>query len=426
MESHTPVARGEALADAAAEVLQKVSRPATGDCPVVILSGGVTGLGVLRALARRGIQAYVYPALRDDVVCRSRWFAPLPGSGILDKSPAPSVALLETILAESGLERACLCACSDDWNRVVAEYLERRGDRFVGVVPPLAALATLQNKGQFALLLQRLDVPMPKTRLVSCATDFPELPDTNETFFFLKPTDSQSFLARFGVKGLRVRTVEDARRHLAEVTAAGMSVVLQEYIPGPFSDHYFIDGYVDRHGTVRALFPRRRLRIYPPDFGNSTSMVSVPLADVEGAADSLRRVLADVSYRGIFSAEFKKDARDGLFKLLEVNTRPWWFIDFAVRCGVDVCRMAYDDALGRPVPSLESYRIGATCIFPYYDFFAMLPLVRDGRAGWTRWASELSHALQPIACWDDPVPGVVGSTKTVLGALAHRVARRRA
>jgi len=425
MESHTPVARGELQSTAAAEVLRKVNRGSTADWPVVILSGGVTGLGVLRAFSRRGVRVYLYPAIGDDVTRRSRWFAPLPGCGVVDQSPTPSLALLEKVLAESGLERACLCACSDDWNRLVAEYLERRGGRFVGIVPPLAALATLQNKGQFALLLQRLGVPMPKTQLISCAADIPELPQSDETFFFLKPTDSQSFLERFGTKGLRVRTADDARRRLDEVTAAGVSVVLQEYIPGPFSDHYFIDGYVDQRGAIQALFPRRRLRIYPPDFGNSTSMVSVPLADVEGAVDTLKRVLAAVSYRGIFSAEFKRDARDGLFKLLEVNARPWWFIDFAVRCGMDVCHIAYDDALGRSVPPLEQYRIGATCIYPYYDFFAMRPLVRAGRAGWGRWASELVGALQPIACWDDPLPGIVGLTK-VLAALAHRVTRRHA
>ena len=117
-----------------------------------------------------------------------------------------------------------------------------------------------------------------------------------------------------------------------------MSVVLQEYIPGSFTEHYFVDGYVDRAGQIKALFARRRLRIYPPDFGNSTAMVSVALARSAQAVDSVRRVLGAVGYHGIFSAEFKRDPRDGQFKLLEVNTRPWWFIDFAVRCGVDVCR----------------------------------------------------------------------------------------
>ena len=85
-------------------------------------------------------------------------------------------------------------------------------------------------------------------------------------------------------------------------------------------------------------------------------MVSVPLADVRAPSTPCGACSAQSSYRGIFSAEFKRDPRDGLFKLLEVNARPWWFVDFAVRCGVDVCRMAYDDALGREVPPLDTLR----------------------------------------------------------------------
>ena len=86
---------------------------------------------------------------------------------------------------------------------------------------------------------------------------------------------------------MRVPTIEEARRRLREIIAAGMSVVLQEYIPGPCSEHHFVDGYVDRAGRVKALFARRRLRIYPPDFGNSTAMVSIPLDEVQQAVDSV-------------------------------------------------------------------------------------------------------------------------------------------
>ena len=397
-----------------------------GHWPVVILSGGVTGLGVLRAFARRGVPAFVYPAIRDDLACRSRWFRPLPGTESLAVAPKPTVELLRQVLRDSGLERAYLCACSDDWNKVVAQFLEDGSDRFISVVPTRAALDTLQNKARLAMLLQQLGVPMPRTQRIESSADIAELPHSNDTFYFLKPTDSQCFLAHFGTKGLRVRTAEEARRRLDEVVAAGMSVVLQEYIPGSFAEHYFIDGYVDRQGVIKALFPRRRLRIYPPDFGNSTSMVSVPLSEVPGAVDTVRRVLAEVQYRGIFSAEFKRDPRDGLFKLLEVNARPWWFIDFAVRCGVDVCRMAYDDALGREVPQVESYRIGATCIYPYYDYFAMQPLVKAGTNSWSHWVSEVLPALQPVGCWDDPLPGLVGFTKVLTSAFAHRLKRSRA
>ena len=73
--------------------------------------------------------------------------------------------------------------------------------------------------------------------------------------------------------------------------------------------------------------------MHPPDFGNSSYMVSVPLQEAAGAVDTLRTIMGHTGFRGIFSAEFKRDADDGLFKLLEVNIRPWWYVEFNQRFG---------------------------------------------------------------------------------------------
>ena len=77
---------------------------------------------------------------------------------------------------------------------------------------------------------------------------------------FLKPVDSASFMRSYGVKGCRVRDMNDARTQLAKVHGDGHRVVVQEYIPGPGSSHYLIDGFVGADGRIRALFARRRLR----------------------------------------------------------------------------------------------------------------------------------------------------------------------
>jgi predicted ATP-grasp superfamily ATP-dependent carboligase len=416
-------ARGTPVAASAVVAMNPVALDeASARLPVVVLSGGVTALGVMRAFGRRGITTYVHPDT-PEYIRHSRWYRPLPTGKHTQYGGPHSAVSLRDALERSGIEQAFLCACSDDWNRAVAELAGLSGDRFLSVVPTPAALDQLQDKGHLAALLQRVGVPMPLTRLVRGEDDVADLPQSSETFYFLKPTDSQRFLAQFGTKGMRVPTPADARRRLREVVAAGLSVVLQEYIPGSSAEHYFIDGYISRSGEAMALFARRRLRIYPPDFGNSTAMISVPLAHVEQAVDSVRRVLGAVDYHGIFSAEFKRDARDGLFKLLEVNTRPWWFVDFAVRCGVDVCRMAYEDAQGLPVTPPSDYRIGATCVFPYYDFFAVQPMLDDGRITWMRWMREIAPALQPVGCWDDPIPGVVAFTRVIKSAIQNRLHR---
>jgi len=391
--------------------------------PVIILSGGVTGMGVLRAFARQGIPTYVYATPPSDPIRNSRWYRTLPGVDDQLPAPAPSVALLERVLAESKFRGAFLCACSDEWNRVVAVYSERPST-FVSMAPSRVALEILQNKGNLAILLQTLCVPMPNTQAINGSADLSGLPPSNGSFHFLKPRDSQSFLAHFGTKGIRVSSADEARRWLDVIASANMSVVLQEYIPGPATEHYFIDGYVDHTGAIKALFARRRQRMYPLDFGNSTSMISVPLDEVVAAIDSVERVLTAADYRGIFSVEFKRDPRDGLFKLLEINARPWWYIDFAVRSGVDVCRMAYDDAQGREVEAVETYVVGSTCVFPYYDFFTVRTLVADGKMSWRRWLVEVVKALQPVGTLDDPWPAIAATARILGKALRNRLAGR--
>ena len=64
--------------------------------PVVVLSGGVTALGVMRAFGRRGIPTFVHPDTRE-YIRYSRWYRPLlpQGRGVRQRA-----------------SRACRC-CSD-------------------------------------------------------------------------------------------------------------------------------------------------------------------------------------------------------------------------------------------------------------------------------------------------------------------------
>jgi predicted ATP-grasp superfamily ATP-dependent carboligase len=135
----------------------------------------------------------------------------------------------------------------------------------------------------------------------------------------------------------------------------------------------------------------------------------------------LERLLAETDYRGIFSAEFKLDLRDRVFKLLEVNTRAWWYVEFAARCGVDVCSMSYRDALDQDVENEDSYRIGRTCVYPYPDFFACRTLRHAGQLTLGSWARSWVTAAQPVFRWSDPWPAVAASAGILAGKAANKM-----
>jgi predicted ATP-grasp superfamily ATP-dependent carboligase len=376
--------------------MERDSRP-----PVLVLGAGVTALGVLRSLWRAEIPCLSLGTPPGGFVRRSRWFRAAPDVAGID--PARDLA---GYLQRCGLDSAVLLPCSDAWTLAVAELDAATAERFPSSVAPTATLQTLVDKGDFAALLRRLDLPHPRTEIVHGEGDIAGLPDAVLEGAFLKPRDSQRFFARFGTKAFRIRGRSDAASSVRAATGEGLSMVLQEYIPGPADHHYFVDGFMDAGGHVRAWFVRRRLRMYPSDFGNSTLMVSVAPEEAAPAIESLGRLLAATSYRGIFSAEFKLDPRDGQFKLLEVNARAWWYVEFADRCGANVCSLAYHDALGLSMPSRRKPEVGRRCVYPYYDLHACLELRARRRLPLLTWARSWLGAAQPVFDWRDPLPAL--------------------
>jgi D-aspartate ligase len=379
---------------------------------VLALGSGITLLGVLRALSEIDADVMALPDA-DRAARRSRWYRSAPRSFVGVNADTIGQRL------ESLPAGTVLMPCSDFWARTVAGLSTEVRARYPSSSAPLSALDLLVDKGRFGAALDRLGLPHPRTRKLKSIKDLEIVSDAILETSFLKPVQSQQFFARFGVKAFMITGRSDARARLEQCEAAGLEMVLQEYIPGPPTNHYFIDGFVDREGIVKALFARQRLRMSPPDFGNSTMMVSVPLADAAGAVATLKSLLSDIEYRGIFSAEFKRDERDGTFNLIEVNARPWWYVEFAARCGVNVCDLAVRDALGKNVPMISTYDVGRRCVFPYYDLQAVRAEMSAGRLGVLGWARSWLGPYQPVFRWSDPLPAM-GEVVRLFGARVRK------
>lgn len=389
--------------------------PSPDDIPVLILGTGLTPLGVMRCLGRKGIQARCCSEHLTSEA-HSRWCRKT------DRSIGAfgTASELAQLLESWRVDRAVLIPCSDHWTLEVTRLEPSLRERFRLCLSDEATLNRFLDKRKFAALLEQVDVPRPLTRVVAGESDLATLNIESGSTWFLKPTDSQRFLGTFGCKAFRLSSMDEARERLVQIHEAGLQVILQEYVPGSADSHYFIDGFVDRTGVVRAFFARRRMRMYPPDFGNSTYLVSIEADHVAPAIDTLKRLFETTRYRGIFSAEFKFDHRDGLFKILEVNCRPWWYVEFAGVCGVNVVEMAYRDALGLPVDTVDHYEIGVALIFPYYDYHAFRHLRRTTGLGVWPWIRSWIGSKRAVFCWDDPMPALAGLGEELLGRLRRR------
>jgi predicted ATP-grasp superfamily ATP-dependent carboligase len=383
--------------------------------PVLILGAHIAALGVLRVLARRGIPAFVVDDTTN-IITRSRWYR--PAERTLPETSDPAV--LAGYLRSLDLPGAVLIPCSDRWALAVAGLPADLHVRFPASIAPYDAVAAFVDKDRFHALTDRLDLPRPRSIPIARPADLDLASDEDLANGFLKPTESQRHNQVFKSKGSFVGSRVEAVRLVEEAAAAGITFLLQEWIPGDMSRTYLIDGFVDMTGAITAMAARRRVRMDPPRLANTCCDVTIPLADVEACMPVLRTLFDAVGYRGIFNVEFKLDSRDGRFKIIELNPRPFWLIGHIARAGVDLPWMSYLDAQGLDVPTAAHYEVGR---FGMYEIPDATAIARAWRAGRRPEGSILGPWLRgdrAMFWWRDPLPAVAG----IAGIVGRRVRRR--
>lgn len=113
--------------------------------------------------------------------------------------------------------------------------------------------------------------------------------------------------------------------------------MLQEYINGKGYGFFAIYD----SGVCKGIFMHKRIRELPPSGGVSTCAEA--FYD-EKLYDYGRKLLDSLRWHGVAMVEFKKDVKDGKYKVLEINPRFWGSLGLAISAGVDfpyyLCQIA--------------------------------------------------------------------------------------
>src|SRR5258708_10748460 len=126
-------------------------------------------------------------------------------------------------------------------------------------------------------------------------------------------------------------------------------VMFQEYIPGRDNMTWTFNGYFDRNGECRVAFTGRKLRNYPPYFGQASLGICVRNEYVE---KETIRFMSAIGYKGPLDIGFRYDARDGRYKVNDINPRIGGMLRlFVGDNGMDVARALYQEMTGKPVTS---------------------------------------------------------------------------
>ncbi len=126
----------------------------------------------------------------------------------------------------------------------------------------------------------------------------------------------------------------------------GREFQIAENIPGEPDHLYTVGAYSNADGKVVRTYTGRKLSQYPYHHGVASLAESLEIPD-DVVAGSVR-LLERMKFFGISQVELKRDDRDGLYKLIEVNGRSWLWIKLAAFSGVNLPLIQYYELTDDP------------------------------------------------------------------------------
>jgi predicted ATP-grasp superfamily ATP-dependent carboligase len=138
------------------------------------------------------------------------------------------------------------------------------------------------------------------------------------------------------------------------------------------------------------------------DFGKATTYaVSRHMPELEEMAT---RILGEIGFYGIAEVEFMKDDKDGLFKFLEINGRPWGWHTLLRAAGLNLPLLLYLKETGREVPVLEG-REGVKWVRLITDLPTVFKEITGGRMSIRDYVSSMRGKKHfAVLSTRDPLP----------------------
>lgn len=318
----------------------KLERPVGG----VVIGGDYQGLGIVRSLGRHGIPTCVV----DDewsVAGLSRYATRAVHVRQL-RDEAITVDSILQVGSDLDLAGWVLFPTRDEHVATFSRHRDRLSKQFRVPTPRWEVTRWACDKRNTYRLARSLGIPTPRMWQVRSAAELDQIDAAGP--LVIKPAIKEHFIYATGDKAWRADTRQQlSDRYCRAAEIAGRDeVIIQELIPGNGDHQFAYCAFFKRNRAYGSMVVRRQ-RQHPREFGRASTFVET--VDVPQLVALSERFLREIRYYGLVELEYKFDARDDTYKLLDVNARTWGYHSIGPRAGVDFPFMLFADQVGEKV-----------------------------------------------------------------------------
>lgn len=382
-------------------------RLATGKSPAIIVGNGSTNdLSFVRSLSRHGIPTILIIGQRQ-LGSFSRYGLRIRMPPVEDE-PQAWIEILEVAVS---LLRAppVLFALSDAHCAFVSRNAEclRRSFRFV--LPDEETLKLILDKRQQYTAAEAAGIQVPPTFYPECVEDLVRIASEIDYPVILKPYTAHVGRTKISNrKVLVLQSTDELISAYSNCTASGARFMVQKIVAGKDDAIFWYSGFWDKHGREQAWFTVQKLRQFPPGFGDGSFQRTL---EVPVVLQQSRRLIEVFRYRGLVMVEFKRDARDGSYNLMEINPRTVSGNQLGISAGVDLPWIAYRNLAGLdPAETPQRpFRLNVKYVNEEWDVQAFAALRKSKELTFAGWIQSLrGTGAWALFAWDDPLPLLVG------------------
>lgn len=382
--------------------------------PAVVVGGtdNCGGLGVVRSLGQAGVPVIVVDREATAPALHSRY-----ARKVLMRELSGHAFVQGLLTLQASLQsRPVLFLTSDEAALTVSEY---RGELTRGYrlrLPEHDRLASLMKKTDFQRLALEHGFPIPRSVRIRSSNDLGSLAGLSFPAVVKPSVKTEDYLMHEFERGYPVASLEQAESVARRILPVLPDLIVQEWIDGPDSAIYFCLMYRGSDGPVSS-FTGRKLSIWPPGVGTTASCIAAPEAH-----DQLHRLteafFSAVSFCGMGSMEYKRDARTGEFFMIEPTVgRVDWQEEVATLNGANIPLAAYLHEIGAEAAPAEAPSRPVI----WRDGARHWKAARVGSAGATFSDAEVRDAYWRL---NDPLPALFHAITMFVRILRRALKRR--
>ena len=388
--------------------------------PALLFGGEQIAVSAARSVAALGAQVHAVGEASDPV----RVSRHCSSYAVVPRAKGRADRYLEFLECDAP-RGAVLLPCDDESLEVIARnraQLEEWG--FKPVEANDDVLLAMLDKERTYELSRSLGVPTPRTLTVRTRDEAARAATELGFPCALKPLHSHLFSEIVGMTA-KVYVAHDAEELLhwfAIAEGIGIEMLVTEIVPGRDDDFCSYYTYMLPDGQPLFHLTKHKLRQLPIGFGLTCYQETVWEPEV---VDVGSRFCRGVGLVGVAAVEFKRDPRDGAWKIIECNHRFTLANEVVRLSGIDLPAIAYSRVAGLQVAPIQGYRVGVRMWNPIEDAKAMRHYRAAGELTVGAWLRSLFTRWHfSMWCLSDPLPTYDRVVRYRLPDVARQARRR--